>query len=86
MLRAEEVCQLFGWNAGQLYMAVRRGHVPARKMGRRVVFLRTELEAHLAQLPHVVETNVPWARAEFKSRWPAPWRDLPAQRQRKEMG
>ena len=58
MLRAEEVCRLFGWNAGQLYMAVRRGHVPARKMGRRVVFLRTELEAHLAQLPHVVKNPV----------------------------
>lgn len=55
MLRTDEVCRLLGWNKGQLYMAVRRGQIPAHKLGRRVVFLRSELEAHLAQLPHVVE-------------------------------
>ena len=55
ILCADDVCRLFGWNQGQLYMAVRRGQIPARKLGRRVVFLRTELEAHLAQLPHVAE-------------------------------
>ncbi len=53
ILRAEEVCELLGWSEAQLYMAVRRGQVPARKLGRRVIFLRTELEAHFAHLPHV---------------------------------
>ena len=51
LLDVGEVCQLLGWSEGRLYMAVRRGQLPARKFGRRVVFLRTELEAYLAQLP-----------------------------------
>jgi len=55
ILRIPDVCQLLRWNEAQLYMAVRRGQIPARRMGRRVVFLRSELEAYLAQLPHVAE-------------------------------
>ncbi len=58
ILRAREVCRLLGWSEGQLYMAVRRGQLPARKLGRRVIFLRTELEAHLAHLPRVSEEAV----------------------------
>ncbi len=52
MLDAEAVRRLFGWpSRNQVYMAVRRGQLPARKWGRRVVFLKTEVEAYLAQLP-----------------------------------
>lgn len=52
MLDAEDLCRLFGWRSrNQVYMAVRRGQLPARKWGRRVVFLKTEVEAYLAQLP-----------------------------------
>ena len=58
MLDIGEVCQLLGWSEGKLYMAVRRGQLPARKLGRRVIFLRTELEAYLSQLPHVSEEAV----------------------------
>ncbi len=58
ILRAGEVCELLGWSEAQLYMAVRRGQVPARQLGRRVIFLRTELEAHFAHLPHVAEETV----------------------------
>ncbi len=52
ILYAEDVRHLFGWDTcGAVYMAVRRGQLPARKLGRRVVFLRTDLEGYLAQLP-----------------------------------
>ncbi len=53
-----EVCRLLGWSEGRLYMSVRRGQIPARKLGRRVVFLRTELESYLAQLPQVSKKAV----------------------------
>lgn len=58
ILRAGEVCLLLGWSEGQLYMAVRRGQLPARRLGRRIVFVRSELEAHLAQLPRVSEEAI----------------------------
>ncbi len=53
ILRSPEVCKLFNWSEGQLYMAVRRGQIPARRLGRRIVFLRRELEDYLANLPPV---------------------------------
>ena len=64
LLDVREVCQLLGWSEGRLYMAVRRGQLPARKLGRRVVFLRSELDAYLAQLPFahqgcVLQESVP---------------------------
>ena len=53
ILRVPDLCRLLRWNEGQLYMAVRRGQIPARKMGRRVVFLRREIETYLMSLPPV---------------------------------
>lgn len=53
LLKASEVCELLGWSEGQLYMAVRRGQLPARRFGRRVVFLKAELLSHLEQLPRM---------------------------------
>jgi excisionase family DNA binding protein len=51
LLRAGEVCRLLHMSEGALYMAVRRGRVPARRLGGRIVFLKAELEQWLANLP-----------------------------------
>lgn len=53
VLSTSDVCELLGWNRERLYAAVHRGQLPARRMGRRVVFLRSELEDYLWKLPHV---------------------------------
>jgi excisionase family DNA binding protein len=51
ILRAGEVCCLLGWSEGQLYESVRRGQLPARRLGRRLVFVKAELLKHLSELP-----------------------------------
>jgi len=54
ILRVPDVGQLLGgWSDGQVLMAVRRGQLPARRLGRRIVFVRQELLEHLAHLPLV---------------------------------
>ncbi len=59
ILYAEDVRLLFGWDTcGAVYMAARRGQLPARKWGKRVVFLRAELERYFTGLPHVSKAAV----------------------------
>lgn len=46
-----EAAEILGRTINAIYIAVRQGRLPARKWGRRLIFLRHELEQFLHQLP-----------------------------------
>lgn len=55
-------CEAAGIGRTELWLRVRRGEIPARKAGRKVLILAADLEAWLRSLP-VAET--PWAPQEL---------------------
>jgi excisionase family DNA binding protein len=59
----KEAAALLGVSRDAIRMRVRRGQMPARKFGRQYIFLRSEFEAYLQDLPRVGETSKLDARA-----------------------
>lgn len=51
LLLAQEVADLLRITRNALYLGVRAGRIPARKHGRRVLFVRAEIDAMIAALP-----------------------------------
>lgn len=58
-----ELPSVLGVGAGLVRKLVRSGNLPARKLGRRTVVLRTDLTAFLVNLP--VIANAPAADGKF---------------------
>jgi len=54
VLGTKEVARMLGITPGAVRMMVYRGRLPARKLGRRIIFLKEELEEYLKALPPVV--------------------------------
>lgn len=54
VLGVKEVAQLLGTTPENVRMRVYRGLLPARKLGRRLVFLEDELKEYLKTLPKAV--------------------------------
>ncbi len=50
-LRIPDVAQLLGCSDEAARKLVQRGLLPSRRMGKRVIVLKDELEAHLKKLP-----------------------------------
>ena len=51
MIGTAEAARLLGLSRSALYQRVARGTVPGRKFGRRLVFVRDELEGFVRRLP-----------------------------------
>ena len=54
ILRPKDVAEMLGITPGGVRMMVYRGQLPARRLGRRIVFLEEELKEALKELPKVV--------------------------------
>jgi len=54
VLKTEELAELLGESPSSIRMKVYRGQLPARRLGRRLIFLRDELEEYLKKLPRVL--------------------------------
>ena len=54
ILRPKDVAEMLGITPGGVRMMVYRGQLPARRLGRRIVFLEEELKEALKKLPRVV--------------------------------
>ncbi len=50
MLRVPDVARLLGCTDEAARQMIKRGEIPSRRMGRRVIVLKSELEAHLKEL------------------------------------
>jgi len=57
-LTTDDVADLLGRTPKAIRRMVERGQLPYRKLGRRVLFLREELEAFIEALPGVRPTDV----------------------------
>ena len=57
-LTKDEVARLLGRSPKAIEHMVERGQLPYRKLGRRVLFLREELEAFIEALPGVRPADV----------------------------
>lgn len=53
ILTVKEVAKLLGLSEPAVRMKIRRGQLPARKMGQRIVFLQDELLIFIEGLPPV---------------------------------
>jgi len=53
----KDVAELLGTSQANVFQLVYRGRLPARRFGRRIVFLKAELEEYLKNLPMVRETK-----------------------------
>ncbi len=49
-LRVPSVARLLGCTDEAARQMIKRGEIPSRRMGRRVIVLKSELEAHLREL------------------------------------
>lgn len=49
--RAEDIAKMLGVSTKAVYNMVYKGQLPARKLGRRVVFLERDLKAFFSTLP-----------------------------------
>ena len=58
ILRPKDVAEMLGITPGGVRMMVYRGQLPARKLGRRIVFLEDELREALKKLPRVVPERI----------------------------
>lgn len=54
VLTAKDVAELFGTSEENIRLKVYRKQLPARRLGRRLIFLRDELEEYLKKLPPAV--------------------------------
>ncbi|WP_457600532.1 helix-turn-helix domain-containing protein [Hydrogenivirga sp.] len=54
IMKTEELAELLGESPASVRMKVYRGQLPARRLGRRLIFLREELEDYLKKLPSVI--------------------------------
>ena len=59
ILKVNEVAELLGMSPQNVRVLVYRGRLPARRLGGRLVFIRSELEEALKKLPRVVEVPDP---------------------------
>ncbi len=50
MLRVPDVARLLGCTDEAARQMIKRGEIPSRRMGRRVIVLKSELETHLKEL------------------------------------
>ena len=57
-LTTEDVAHLLGRTPKAIRRLVERGQLPYRKLGRRIVFLRAELDAFIEALPGVRPADV----------------------------
>ncbi|MDQ7039111.1 MAG: helix-turn-helix domain-containing protein [Aquificota bacterium] len=57
ILYVRDVAELLGTSEANVFQLVYRGKLPARRLGRRIIFLRTELEEYLKSLPRVRELD-----------------------------
>ena len=51
LLNVEEAAEMLGRTLHGIYRLVERRQIPFRKDGRRVMFVESELEQHIANLP-----------------------------------
>ena len=49
----KDLAQMLGCGEENVRKLARKGYLPARKLGRKIVFLRDELETALKELPYV---------------------------------
>ena len=55
ILSVKDVAKIFQTTEQNVYKLIYRGYLPARRRGRRIVFLEDELFAALRELPVVVD-------------------------------
>lgn len=55
ILSVKDVAKILQTTEQNVYKLIYRGHLPARRRGRRIVFLEDELFAALRELPVVVD-------------------------------
>jgi excisionase family DNA binding protein len=65
--RIPELARLLGASEVAARRLVERGALPSRRLGRRVVILREELEAHLRALPRRVPRSHGLRRVDLSS-------------------
>ncbi|EDP76266.1 helix-turn-helix domain-containing protein [Hydrogenivirga sp. 128-5-R1-1] len=58
LLKVEDVARLLETSPQNIRMKVYRGQLPARRLGRRIVFLEEELKEALKKLPRVVPEKI----------------------------
>jgi excisionase family DNA binding protein len=51
LLTVQQVAALYGYSIAHLYVMVRQGKIPARRVGRSIRFVPAELDAWTAALP-----------------------------------
>ncbi len=51
----QELARIWGCTDHNIYNLIYKGRLPARKMGRRTIILKKELENYLESLPYVRE-------------------------------
>ena len=63
LYRIPDVAELLGCSETAARRMIERGHIPARRLGRRIVVLPDELEQYLKSLPKTGPEPVPHTRA-----------------------
>lgn len=62
-LNVREACELLGLGRSSFYRAIREGRLPAKKLGKRTLVLRADLERFLAGLPdHITHHELSLSR------------------------